>query len=142
MKKILFLLLMINAVFLWGQGGQAEYKIELYNLNYSVNAGVKNSTDSHVLLEVVYNDNSKGELYYRHIANNGDNENSWGMNPPRTSSKLPTSIHTEGFVNFRTGTDAEYDQYDALSICNEGNYNVDTHSPRMSWISFKPKSRS
>lgn len=130
---------MMNAAFLWGQGGQAEYKIELYGLNYSVNAGVKNSTSSHVLLEVVYSDNSKEELYYRDIQNNGDNENNWGMNPPRTSSKLPISIHTEGFVNFRTGTDAWYDQYDAINICNEGNYNVDTHTPRMSWISFKMK---
>lgn len=139
MKKILFLLLIITNAFLWGQGGQAEYKIELYGLNYSVNAGVKNSTTSHVLIEVVYSDNSKETLYYRDIDRKGDNENNWGMNPPRISSKLPISIHTEGFVNFRTGTDAEYDQYDAINICNETNYNVDTHTPRMSWISFKMK---
>lgn len=139
MKRILFLLLILNATFLWGQGGQAEYKIELYGLNYSVNAGVKNSTDSHVTITAIYNDNSTEDLYFRHIAEDGDNENSWAMSPPRTSSKLPVTVRTEGFVNFRTGTDANYDQYDAINICNENNYNVDTHSPRMSWISFKMK---
>jgi hypothetical protein len=138
MKNItLLLFIIISNNFLWGQVGQAEYKIELYGLTYSVNAGVKNSTSSHLLLEVVYNDGSREELYYRHLGENGDNENNWGMYPPRTSSKLPVSIHTEGFVNFRTGTDASYDQYDVINICNQGDYNVDSHSPRMSWISFK-----
>ncbi|UCA58466.1 SprB repeat-containing protein [Chryseobacterium rhizoplanae] len=139
MKKILLLLLIITNVFLWGQGGQAEYKIELYGLNYSVNAGVKNSTSSHVTITVIYNDNSTEDLYFRPIANNGDNENNWTLSPPQTSSKLPVTAHTEGFVNFRTGTDANYDQYDAINICNENNYNVDTHSPRMTWISYKMK---
>ena len=139
MKKFLLLLLIITNVFLWGQGGQAEYKIELYGLNYSVNAGVKNNTSSHVTITVIYNDNSTEDLYFRPIANNGDNENNWTLSPPQTSSKLPVTAHTEGFVNFRTGTDANYDQYDAINICNENNYNVDTHSPRMTWISYKMK---
>ncbi|PRB04098.1 hypothetical protein CQ046_07685 [Chryseobacterium sp. MYb7] len=139
MKKFLLLLLIITNIFLWGQGGQAEYKIELYGLNYSVNAGVKNNTSSHVTITVIYNDNSTEDLYFRPIANNGDNENNWTLSPPQTSSKLPVTAHTEGFVNFRTGTDANYDQYDAINICNENNYNVDTHSPRMTWISYKMK---
>lgn len=139
MKKFLLLLLIITNVFLWGQGGQAEYKIELYGLNYSVNAGVKNNTSSHVTITVIYNDNSTEDLYFRPIANDGDNENNWTLSPPQTSSKLPVTAHTEGFVNFRTGTDATYDQYDAINICNENNYNVDTHSPRMTWISYKMK---
>ncbi|BFO65401.1 SprB repeat-containing protein [Chryseobacterium sp. KCF3-3] len=139
MKKFLLLLLITANVFLWGQGGQAEYKIELYGLNYSVNAGVKNNTSSHVTITVIYNDNSTEDLYFRPIANNGDNENNWTLSPPQTSSKLPVTAHTEGFVNFRTGTDANYDQYDAINICNENNYNVDTHSPRMTWISYKMK---
>ncbi|RXM53209.1 MULTISPECIES: SprB repeat-containing protein [unclassified Chryseobacterium] len=138
MKNNLFLFLILFSNFLWGQGGQEQYKIELYNLSYSVNAGVKNSTSSHVLIEVVYSDNSTEELYFRDIQNNGDNENNWGMSP-RIVSKRPSSIHTEGFVNFRTGTDAEYNQYDAVSICNQNDHNVDTHTPRMTWITYKTK---
>lgn len=120
-----------------GQGGQAEYKIELYDLTFSVNAGVKNSTSSHLLIEAVYDDTTTEELYYRHLGNNGDKENNWILSPPITSTKLPIKVHTEGFVNFRTGTDAHYDQYDAISMCSENSYNVSSNSPRMSSITYK-----
>lgn len=139
MKKILFLLFIITGSFLFGQGGQAEYKIELTNLSYSVNAGVKNSTSSHVTITVFYDDNSSEDLYNRGIAQNGDNENNWLLNPPVKSTKLPVKIRTEGFVNFRTGTDAGFDRTEIINICNQNIYDIDSNSPRMSHITFKLK---
>ena len=40
-----------------------------------------------------------------------DQENGWYLNPPITVSSRPVQVHTEGFVNFRSGTDAWYDDY-------------------------------
>ena len=82
MKKILFLLFIITGSFLFGQGGQAEYKIELTNLSYSVNAGVKNSTSSHVTITVFYDDNSFFVMYRRPPGSTRDPPNTWLSYPP------------------------------------------------------------
>ncbi|PWN59123.1 hypothetical protein C1634_020575 [Chryseobacterium viscerum] len=139
MKRILFLLLIMNAAFLWGQGGQAEYKFELYNLRFEIKNPVKNSTSSNVTLTLKYEDNSEEQIYYRHISEEEHDEWDWNLNPPIIRSKKPVSIRTTGFVHFRSGTDAWYDQTDGLNDCNLDNYDVDTHTPRMSHITFKTR---
>lgn len=139
MKKILFLLFILNTAFLWGQGGQAEYKFELYNLRFEIKNPVKNSTSSNVTLTLKYEDNSEEQIYYRHISEEEHDEWDWNLNPPIIRSKKPVSIRTRGFVHFRSGTDAWYDQTDGLNDCNLDNYDVDTHTPRMSHITFKTR---
>ncbi len=136
MKKYLCLLSVVCSL---SAIGQANYKIELTNLTYSVNAGVKNSTSSNVTIDIIYADNSVQNLYYRDIQSNGDNESGWFLNPPLIANKKPVTVHTSGFVNFRTGTDALYDQYDAVPMCSVNNFTVDTHTPRMTDITFSVK---
>lgn len=141
MKKILFLLLLIKVVFLWGQGGQAEYKFELYNLRFEIKDDVKNTTDSNVTLTIKYEDNSVEEIYYRHISEDDHDEWDWNLNPPITRSKKPISIRTSGFVNFR-GTDNDDAHYDVtynLDACPLQNFTVNSNSSRMSNITFKTR---
>ena len=139
MKRVL-LVLMLNFYFikLLGQGGEAEYKVELYDLNYRVLKGVKNSTTSHVLLEIIYNNNYRETAYFRWIKERGDEEQNRHVYS-RQINKIPISIRTKVFVNFRTGTDAGVDLYNNIKLCRENFYSVDTRSPRMSFINFRIK---
>ncbi|MCY0976640.1 SprB repeat-containing protein [Chryseobacterium wangxinyae] len=139
MKKILFLLLIINAALLWGQGGQAEYKFELYNLRFELTDPVKNNTSSHVALTINYDDNSQEEIYYRGISEEEHDEWDWNLNPPIIRSKRPVSIRVSGFVNFRSGTDASYNVTNNLTTCPLQSFSVPSNSPRMSAITFKTR---
>ncbi|AZA74935.1 T9SS type A sorting domain-containing protein [Chryseobacterium indoltheticum] len=139
MKKILFLLLLIKAAFLWGQGGQAEYKFELYNLRFEIREPVKNNTSSNVTLTLKYEDNSEEQIYYRSISEEDHDEWDWNLNPPLIRSKRPVSIRVSGFVNFRSGTDASYDITNSLTICPLQNFSVASNSSRMSEITFKTR---
>lgn len=137
-KKLLLLLLMANLL-LWGQGGQAEYKFELYNLRFEILEPVKNNTSSHVALTVRYEDNSEEEIYYRGISEEEHDEWDWNLNPPIIRSKRPVSIRVSGFVNFRSGTDAHYDVTNNLASCPLQSFVVGSNSPRMSNITFKTR---
>lgn len=139
MKKLLFLLLLIKVVFLWGQGGQAEYKFELYNLRFELREPVKNNTSSNVTLTLKYEDNSEEQIYYRSITEEEHDEWDWNLNPPIIRSKKPVSIRVSGFVNFRSGTDANYDVTNGLTTCLLQNFSVASNSPRMSEITFKTR---
>ncbi len=135
MKKYLLLLLIFLPLFTLGQ---SNYKIELTNLTYDVRENTKNSTSSNVTITLIYEDNTTVELYYRHIGSH-DKESGWNLIPPIISDKKPKMVHTTGFVNFRTGTDALYNQYNTIDICTLNTYDVNTHTPRMSYISFDIK---
>lgn len=139
MKKILLLLLLIKIAFLWGQGGQAEYKFELYNLRFEIREPVKNNTSSNVTLTLKYEDNSEEQIYYRSITEEEHDEWDWNLNPPIIRSKKPVSIRVSGFVNFRSGTDANYDVTNGLTTCPLQNFSVASNSPRMSEITFKTR---
>lgn len=131
--------MIINAAFLWGQGGQAEYKFELYNLRFEIREPVKNNTSSNVTLTLKYEDNSEEQIYYRSITEEEHDEWDWNLNPPITRSKKPVSIRVSGFVNFRSGTDANYDVTNGLTTCPLQNFSVASNSPRMSEITFKTR---
>lgn len=140
MKKFLFLLLVTANTFLWGQGGQAEYKIELNNLSYELTAGIKNdSDDTHVSVEIVYSDGSRESLYLRYFNDEDDDVFGWNLNPPLITSKKPVAVRSSGYVNFRTGTDAEFDQTTNISYCNVMGMNISTNSPRMSPLTYNLK---
>lgn len=140
MKKNLLMLLIITNVFLWGQGGQAEYKIELNNLSYELTAGIKNNTDdTHVSVEIVYSDGSRENLYLRYFNDQDDDVYGWNLNPPLVTSKKPVAVRSSGYVNFRTGTDAEFDQTTTISFCNVMGMNINTNSPRMSALTYNLK---
>ena len=116
-----------------------SYNVELTNLSFRVIDGVKNNTTSHLLIELVMADNSKRQLYFRHLGESGDNENDWWLNPPMTVSQLPVAVRSSGFVNFRSGTDADYDQTNGISICNVNGISVPSGTPRMTSITFNVK---
>jgi plastocyanin len=140
MKKILFLLLILNAAFLWGQGGQAEYKIELTNLSYELTAGIpNNSSNTFVSVEIVYSDGSKENLYLRYFNDQDDDVFGWNLNPPLITNKKPVSVRSSGHVDFRTGTDANFDVYTNVSYCNTMGLNINTNSPRMSPLTYNLK---
>lgn len=139
MKKLLFFLLILNTAFLWGQGGQAEYKFELYNLRFEIKEPVKNNTSSNVTLTLKYEDNSEEQIYYRNITEEEHDEWDWNLNPPIIRFKRPVSIRVSGFVNFRSGTDAAYDVTHSLTTCPLQNFSVPSNSPRMSEITFKTR---
>lgn len=139
MKKYLFCLLLVGFSVISSVADGQSYMVDLTGLTFDVNAGVKNSTDSHLLIELVFQDNSTRQLYYRHLGSSGDNENGWSLSPSITVSELPVSIHVEGFVNFRTGTDASYDSYLPVNICQSNAYDVSSGTPRMSNITFNVK---
>lgn len=125
---------------LWGQGGQAEYKVELNDLTYELNAGIKNdSDDTHVSVEIIYLDGSRENLYLRYFNDEGDDVYNWNLNPSLITSKKSIAIRSSGYVNFRTGTDAEFDQTVNISNCIVNNLNINTNSPRMSWLTYKLK---
>lgn len=139
MKKILFLLLLIKVAFLWGQGGPAEYKFELYNLRFEIREPVKNNTSSNVTLTLKYEDNSEEQIYYRSITEEEHDEWDWNLNPSIIRSKKPVSIRVSGFVNFRSGTDANYDVANGLTTCPLQSFSVASNSSRMSEITFKTR---
>lgn len=136
MKKYFFIVLLFVSSVGWGQ----KYKIEFFNFTYEVHEPAKNSTGSHVEIAIVLEDGSKRPVYYESL-DDGSHEDNWQLNPPIIASKLPTSVYIDGFVNFRTGSDANNfkNLYKAITLCNKNDYDIDPGSPRMShfWFSVK-----
>ena len=98
------------------------YKIELFNLRFEIKDPVKNSTTSNVTLTIRYEDNSEEQIYYRPISEEEHDEWNWNLTSPLIRIKKPISIRTSGFVNFRSGTDAWYNESVELNNCNLNNY--------------------
>lgn len=118
---------------------QESYQIELYNLNYRINKGVKNRTSSNIHIKVHFSEGGPETLYYRDIRNRGDEEVNHSI-PPIVTSRRPVKIDCYVFVNFRTGTDAKSgdppkNPINITSGCTEG-YFDQGYSPRMTNISF------
>lgn len=134
---------MIISLLFYNNGWCQEHLIDLYNLNYRINKGVKNSTSSNIHIKVHFDDGTPAEtLYYRPIRNRGDSENNKRMPTIRVFSK-PVKIDCFVFVNFRTGTDAHSGTppKDPILIndsCLEGYYE-NSYSPRMTKITFEYK---
>jgi len=114
MKKNLLLLFILSGIFLWGQGGQAEYKIDLNNLTYNIYRNVKNQTSSHVELRVYYADGSYDMMYYSPL---GDNSTQTNYNWSTVSTKKPTNVWYDIFVNFSSTTNINEVLNFSLSTC-------------------------
>lgn len=136
MRKYLFILFLLTAAF---STKAQTYKVELFDLTFKLTEGVKNNTTSHLRIELVYADGTRRQLYFRDLGEEGDQENGWYLDPAPVVSKLPVQVHTEGFVNFRSGTDAWYDEYTDISLCSVNDLYVNDHSPRMDGIYYKVK---
>lgn len=135
MKKFyLFVILLVC-----GLGyAQTKYFIKISNLSYSINAGVKNRTDSRIRIVVKFQDGTEKQLYYRDIRNNGDKEVNLDV-PAVDHTSKPISIECFAFVNFRTGTDADGTRsVNINSYCANGSFSGN-YSPRMSNITFQYK---
>ncbi|WP_103867363.1 T9SS type A sorting domain-containing protein [Aquimarina sp. I32.4] len=135
MKKVIVILLVLMS---WSTGvSQNRYKIDLWDLNYRINKGVKNRTNSNIHIEVVFFDGERETLYFRDIQNEGDEEINKSV-PSVYSSKLPVRIDVYAFVNFRTGTDAEGTIPANFSFpCVDSSSFSGYYSPRMTTIDFK-----
>ncbi|WP_129747691.1 T9SS type A sorting domain-containing protein [Flavobacterium anhuiense] len=117
---------------------QTNYVVKISNLNYSINAGVKNSTSSRIIITVRFKDGASRQLYYRDIRNNGDREVNLDIGAIEYVSK-PVSIECFAFVNFRTGTDADGTVTKSVdAFCPNGNFSG-SYSPRMSPVTFSYK---
>ncbi len=136
MKKILLLLLVFCCANIFAQD---LYQFHLNNLNYHIVKGVKNKTSSNVTIKIILEDGSQQDVYYRHIGDRRDDENNWNLSSPILNNRRPISIRINGFVNFRTGSDAEFDETHTLKSCGQQSFNVDPHTVRMSWISFNTR---
>ncbi|OXG00770.1 putative secreted protein (Por secretion system target) [Flavobacterium araucananum] len=133
-----FYLLIILLVSGFGFAQQQKYIIKISNLNYSINAGVKNRTSSNIRITVRYKDGSSSDAYTRDIRNNGDKEANLDIAAFNRNSK-PVSIECYAFVNFRTGTDANSTVSKSVdSFCPSGSFSG-SYSPRMSNITFTYK---
>ncbi len=114
---------------------QNDYKINVYNLNYEITAGVKNSTSSNIKIDLYYSDGTKENIYYRDIRNNGDKEVNKFITS-MTISKKPIRIDCYAFVNFRTGTDANGTISQNIdTFCPNGLFQG-YYSPRMTAVTF------
>ena len=138
MRKYLFILFFLTAAY--STKAQSTYTVDLTDLTFKVLEGVKNSTTSHLNIDLILANGTVIRLYARHLGEEDDQENGWRLSEPITVTSRPVWTRTEGFVNFRGDrTDAEYDEYSALSICAVNDLYVDDHSPNMRGIWFKVK---
>ncbi|ALC98255.1 hypothetical protein AM608_09880 [Capnocytophaga sp. oral taxon 323] len=110
------------------------YNIELTNLSYDVRRKVKRKTSSYISIKIYYEGGSK-EIYRQKLGY-GSKENNLFL-PPIRINKKPLSIHVKGFVNFKVGTDAHYEENIPLNLCPNQYFEIDTHSPRMTNITFR-----
>lgn len=101
MKKILFLLLIINAAFLWGQGGQAEYRIEFTNFYAALSRNIQNgSDDSQIHVYVYYEDGSRDEVFYKHLFNDDNNNPTYNFSNIYVTNKKPVGVRYNIFINW------------------------------------------
>ncbi|WP_194269512.1 T9SS type A sorting domain-containing protein [Oceanihabitans sp. IOP_32] len=136
MKKIFFVSFILFASI---SNSQEKYQIEFYNLNYRINKGVKNSTNSNINIKIHFDDGTEETLYFRPIRNRGDNEVNYKIDPIIIRNKRPTKISCYVHVNFRTGTDANSTKNITINPpCNEGFFD-EGYSPRMTNVSFNYK---
>lgn len=111
------------------------YKIQLTELNYHVRKGVKNRTSSYISIKLFYEDGNYSDLYLARLTRNSRGNNYFS--DIVQTNKKPVSVQVKGFVNFRTGSDAHYDDTKPLNLCPNQYFEIDTHSPRMTNITFK-----
>ena len=132
-KKVLyFILFFITTTTILAQ--DYLYNIELTNLSYDVRRKVKRKTSSYISIKIYYEGGSK-EIYRQELGY-GSKENNLFL-PPIRINKKPLSIHVKGFVNFKVGTDADYDDTKPLNLCPNQYFEIDTKSPRMTNITFR-----
>jgi PKD domain containing protein len=132
-KKVLyFILFFITTTTILAQ--DYLYNIELTNLSYDVRRKVKRKTSSYISIKIYYEGGSK-EIYRQKLGY-GSKENNLFL-PPIRINKKPLSIHVKGFVNFKVGTDAHYEENIPLNLCPNQYFEIDTHSPRMTNITFR-----
>ncbi|MEP6805647.1 MAG: hypothetical protein ABI892_14060, partial [Flavobacterium sp.] len=133
-----FYLLIILLVSGFGFAQVPQYIIKVSNINYSINAGVKNRTSSNIRITLRYKDGSSANAYVRDIRNNGDREVNLNVGDLTSFSK-PVSIECYVFVNFRSGTDANSTISKSVdSFCPSGSFSG-SYSPRMSNVTFNYK---
>lgn len=136
MRKYLFILCLLTA----GYAANAQnYTVDLTGLTFKVKEGVKNNTSSHLNIDLILADGSTRRLYSRHLGEEGDKENGWRLDAPITVSSRPVKMHTEGFVNFRSGTDADYDIKTDIDFCSSNYLDIPSGSPRMTSIRYYVK---
>ena len=132
-KKVLyFILFFITTTTILAQ--DYLYNIELTNLSYDVRRKVKRKTSSYISIKIYYEGGSK-EIYRQKLGY-GSKENNLFL-PPIRINKKPLSIHVKGFVNFKVGSDAYYEENIPLNLCPNQYFEIDTHSPRMTNITFR-----
>ncbi|HEX6427763.1 MAG TPA: hypothetical protein VF008_08765 [Niastella sp.] len=134
MTKYLIILFFLTAAY---TTKAQTYTVDLYDLTYKVNEAVKNGTNSHLKIDLVLENGNVISIYNRDLRQQGDQENGWRLIQPLTVSSLPVRLRTSGYVNFRSGTDADYDQYNDVGIGSVNDIYVSTHSPRMTAITYK-----
>ncbi|WP_207515169.1 T9SS type A sorting domain-containing protein [Longitalea luteola] len=136
MRKFLFILSLLTA----GYAAKAQnYTVDLTGLTFEVKEGVKNNTSSHLNIDLILENGSTLRLYSRHLGEEGDRENGWRLAQPVTVSSRPVEMHTEGFVNFRSGTDADYDIKSDIDFCSSNYLDIPSGSPRMTSIRYTVK---
>lgn len=111
------------------------YKIQLTELNYHVRKGVKNRTSSYISIKLFYEDGNYSDLYLARLTRNSRGNNYFS--DIVQTNKKPVSVQVKGFVNFRTGSDAHYDDTKPLNLCLNQYFEIDTKSPRMTNITFR-----
>ncbi|RLJ33280.1 putative secreted protein (Por secretion system target) [Chryseobacterium sp. 7] len=101
MKKILLLLLTIFHVFLWGQGGQAEYKVEFKNFNAVITHNIQNnSSNSEMHIFMYYEDGSRDEIFYKQLLNDNPGNSTYNYSNIYTTPKKPVGIRYYMFINW------------------------------------------
>lgn len=101
MKKILFLLLLIKVVFLWGQGGQAEYKIEFTNFYAALSQNIQSGSDnSQIHVYVYYEDGSRDEVFYKHLFHDDSNNPTHNFSNIYVKNKKPVGVRYNIFINW------------------------------------------
>nr|WP_315257915.1 hypothetical protein [uncultured Flavobacterium sp.] len=132
MKKIILFVFFIFSNISFSQ----SYDIKIYDLNYRINAGVKNKTSSNIRITLYYENGTSEDIYKRDINNDGDQEVNKLVFSGVKNFK-PVKVECYAFVNFRTGTDAGSSVYkDLNSNCASGTFSGN-YSPRMTDITFK-----
>ncbi|MDR6762072.1 hypothetical protein J2Y38_002283 [Flavobacterium sp. 2755] len=133
MKKIILFVFFIFSTISFAQ----SYAIKVYDLNYEIRAGVKNSTTSNIRITLYYENGTTEDIYKRNINNNGDRETNL-LVFSNVRNFRPVRIECFAFVNFRTGTDADSSVFKNVESgnCISGTFSGD-YSPRMTPVTFK-----
>jgi hypothetical protein len=137
MRKFLFILVLLTATL--ATKAQESYTVYLSQLYYDAHENIKNSTTSHLRIDVICADGTAHLLFFHDINDDNQSLHYWAMDAPITVYSRPVQVHTEGFVNFSSGTDAGYDEFTNIGICDVNHLDVDDNSPRMDGIWYDVK---